>query len=399
MKVASLISPLHVNSETQRLIPACRQDRDATFGKRHNNGDWFVTRSTIEIIKADEYYNISSSAADREFDLINKECDILILKGGNFLSGNWLTENITYDVLKKIRIPIVYVGAGLQTSIGGDVTFTDSEIQCLKYIHDSSNSCSVRGEKTKEELAKIGIDNVRVTGCPTLFWSTKPTLTIKTPQFGKVAWTMRTGLISQPPEMHKKQFSLMKSLRDYCDNLTIMLQGEEVSLQEYFLYSKWGVRYHTVKEAIKGYPKVSKTTRKYLNEEEIIQEVYKKYLRSTDQSFLDWVMNHTFFSYDSAEYLDFFRSLDFIMGCRLHGNLVALSQGTPAYYITYDERTQEMVELFKIPNSKIEDFEFDLETIKSADWKPFEERYSYYYQEFAKFFAENNIENHLVLLG
>ena len=38
-----------------------------------------------------------------------------------------------------------------------------------------------------------------------------------------------------------------------------------------------------------------------------------------------------------------------MLGYRLHGNLMALANGMPSIYFTYDSRTVEFVETFKIP--------------------------------------------------
>jgi hypothetical protein len=397
MRLASLRGALYLDGENQRTVPVCREDLNPTYttGKPHNMGDWFVTRSTSEIVNAEEIYTFYPTASEREFDFINQECQALILKGGNFLNGSWLSTNITYETLKKIRIPIIYIGAGLQAPIDGKVTFSEEEIKCLKYIHDSSTSCGVRGESTKEALAEIGIDNARVIACPTLYWRCQPTLKIAKPSLDRVAWTMRDVLLNESREMQVKQFELMRSLRDYCREFTIALQGEEVPLQDYYIFDRYGARVRTIRENIDNFPKVSISHKVKLDRDTLIDKIQHKYGKFIDSSFLYWIAHHSFFSYDPAAYLDFYRSLSFIIGCRLHGNLVSLSQGIPAYFLTYDERTQEMANLLSIPSCKIRDFQFDPNILADISWEAFEAKYAYYYQEFKQFFTENNIITNL----
>lgn len=398
MKVANLIGPLLYNSEIHRFVYPCRYDLPPKYAPNqmpHNQGDWFVTRAMTDIIDAEEVYNIYPNASQKEFDIINNECDILILKGGNFLSGDWIHKEIGLETLKKIKLPIVYVGAGLQAPIGGKVTFIKEEIECLKYIHDNCHSSSVRGNSTAEALNEIGIKNVEVIGCPTLYWGLKRNLKIKKATIENVAWTMRDYLFSQGVEMHAKQFQLMNFVRNFSDNFQVMLQGEEVELQEYFQYKKWGTKYHTEKIIFPGNSGIYKTQKKYLSEDEIKNSIYKKYGNLIEKTFLNWIMNHTFFSYDTADYIDFFKSLTLAIGCRLHGNLVSLAHGTPAYYVTYDERTEEMVRLFNIPGISINNFNYDPQQILNSDWTKFENKYKEYYDIFLKFLENNNIKNNL----
>ena len=215
MRVGILQGYLQIDGENLRTIPACREDRNAFYGggSPHNMGDWFVTRSIWSELDAEVYYTVHPAAPQKSFDFINSECDVFVLKGGNFLTGNFLSTKIGYEVLSKIKIPMMYIGAGLQAPIGGTVTFTEDEQRCLKYIHDSSESCGVRGETSKEALEKIGITNARVITCPTLFWGCKPELELKKPSMERVGWTMRDVLLSQDRPTQKRQFDLIERLR------------------------------------------------------------------------------------------------------------------------------------------------------------------------------------------
>ena len=51
-----------------------------------------------------------------------------------------------------------------------------------------------------------------------------------------------------------------------------------------------------------------------------------------------------------ADYEDLVRQKDLVLGYRLHGNLMALANGMPSIYFTYDSRTAEFAETFQIPH-------------------------------------------------
>ncbi len=49
-------------------------------------------------------------------------------------------------------------------------------------------------------------------------------------------------------------------------------------------------------------------------------------------------------------------NVDVMVGFRLHGNVIALHQGIPAIFFTYDSRIRELSSLFAIPSIEIEDY-------------------------------------------
>jgi polysaccharide pyruvyl transferase WcaK-like protein len=86
-----------------------------------------------------------------------------------------------------------------------------------------------------------------------------------------------------------------------------------------------------------------------------------------------------------------------VTGFRLHGNLIALANGVPALYVTYDSRTREFVETLGIPaiDSKAMDrFSFRREWEK-ADFDKFERTYAARFGELVAFLEENNMPHRL----
>ena len=55
--------------------------------------------------------------------------------------------------------------------------------------------------------------------------------------------------------------------------------------------------------------------------------------------------------YDIPVWSDFFQreNIDFSIGERIHGNLIALLNGVPAVVCPHDTRTRELAEFFEIP--------------------------------------------------
>ena len=68
-----------------------------------------------------------------------------------------------------------------------------------------------------------------------------------------------------------------------------------------------------------------------------------------DDPLLALYLSRLFYSDVVADYDAVVRAQDLVLGYRLHGNLIALANRTPAVYFTYDSRTAEFVETFQIP--------------------------------------------------
>ena len=49
--------------------------------------------------------------------------------------------------------------------------------------------------------------------------------------------------------------------------------------------------------------------------------------------------------------------IDVMVGFRLHGNVIALHQGIPAIFFTYDSRIRELSSLFAVPAIEVEDYQ------------------------------------------
>ena len=69
----------------------------------------------------------------------------------------------------------------------------------------------------------------------------------------------------------------------------------------------------------------------------------------TDDPLLALYQSRLFYSDVVADYDAIVRAQDLVLGYRLHGNLIALSNKKPSVYFTYDSRTAEFVETFQIP--------------------------------------------------
>jgi Polysaccharide pyruvyl transferase len=397
MKIASIQGPLELGLDYARYVQASKMDQATPplldLRYPHNIGDWFVTKIVDRLLDYDELILIKKDATSKEWDYINSECDAVILKGGNYIQPNWLASQFGLDVFKKIKIPIIMFGAGLQASFTEEIAFEMEEMEILKYIHDSCACSSVRGNSTAEALEKIGIKNVVVTGCPTIFWSRKPRLTVRMPQDHSAGFSFRQSLYSEDAAVYMAQFRAIETVREQFGFVKVILQGEEVFLQHYLEARQWDAEFKGRIAQVPGL-NLQKLERTRLDLGHLRTEIHKCFDKFSRPVFIDWLMNNTFFSYDILEYIREYKSKGMVIGCRLHSNLLSLANETPAFYLTYDQRTQEVVDLFDIPGCRLTDFNDEIDLF-NQDWGPFEKKYQFYYQEMRRFLELNNLKHTL----
>jgi hypothetical protein len=397
MRIATIQGPLEIGLDYHRYVPAAKMDQvvhpQLDYANPHNIGDWFVTKATDRLLAYDDLLIINRDSPQRDWDIVNGECDALVLKGGNYIQSDWLTREFGIELFRKIKIPIIMFGVGLQADRKGAITFGAEEIEILKYIHDSSAYSSLRGNSTAEALAGIGIHNVVVTACPTAYWSRKPELIVRPPSADSAGFSFRQSLYSTDAEVYKAQFSAIETVRDKFGKVKVILQGEEVLMQRYLEAKQWGAEHEARIAPVAG-STLRLLSRTALREETLRSEVHARFGQYTRPEFLNWFLDNSFFSYDIGEYLQMYRSQGMVIGCRLHSNLVSLANGTPTFVLTYDQRTQELAELMSMPHCALMDFGPDVDVL-GQDWRPFEKNYSFYYSEMRRFLDSNNLPHRL----
>ena len=367
-----------------------RRDMHPYFGTwPYNVGDQFVGLAIARLLNFEEFFSIDHGASQRDFDLINSECDIFVIRGSNFIYPGFFATKMTINLLRKIKIPIVYIGAGIQYPLGEKPYLLREDIDSLKYIHDSCVSCSVRGHRAAELLNKWGIQNVRVTGCPTIVYGLKPSIQVQKPSWDHVGWTVTD--MNTKPDLKRGQFAWMKQLQDKAGKFSVIVQGGEVVLQEY-IFARDGIAMdRRIDTAVS--PTLLKCRREVKSVEKLAKSV-AYYYRDAAPQVVQAMLDNSFFSNSIPEYRRFLRTLSVIFGTRLHGNLMGLSQGKPTVFAFHDERLKDMCELMKVPTVNLMDAQDNIE-LDQFDWAPFERAYQEIHAGFISFLDENDLAHNL----
>lgn len=162
----------------------------------------------------------------RRLDLktIAAECDGIVIA-----AANWLQPKQNYgglaDQIEKANVPAAITGIGAQSSGGKIPELLPGMLRLLKVVSERSHSISVRGPFSAEVLNHYGIQNVTVTGCPSLLWHRDhPAEITRLPRDGRVGRVTLNGTLHRfdipktPGKVVKlTRFTLLQAMAWGCD--------------------------------------------------------------------------------------------------------------------------------------------------------------------------------------
>ncbi|MGO4674391.1 polysaccharide pyruvyl transferase family protein [Bosea sp. 2YAB26] len=343
----------------------------------HNIGDAFVFDSSLKLLNFEKLDVLPIANPDMALiDRLNAEYDYVFLRGSNYVHAE-MEWNQTADVLRRLKIPVIAFGIGAQAPVSGKLELSEDTKTVLRLMADSTASLGVRGTYSAEILNEIGIKNVRIIGCPTAFRANRPDLAIKLPALDsvkKVGITLRREVSPTYAQDIKRYLTfhrdLVKSLAGRFE-ATLMAQGE---IEE--------------KKLALGTPEQKEEAMAALRGNEWATSWY------LDEAMEALYRGRMFYSDVVADYENLVRSLDLVLGYRLHGNLMALANGTPSIYFTYDSRTVEFAETFQIPSFDVfsgQDFRLE-EHWDQARFDRFNTTYAQVYAAMRDFLVENKVD-------
>lgn len=347
----------------------------------HNIGDAFVFDSSLKLLNFEQLDVLPIEQVDQvAIDRANAEYDYVFLRGSNYVHAE-MEWGQAPEVLRRLKIPVIAFGIGAQAPVSGKLELSQDTKTVLRLIAESTASVGVRGAYSADVLAGLGIRNVRIIGCPTAFRANDPNLAIKLPPLDQVkaaGVTLRREVSTTYARDIQRYLTfhrdLVKAIAGRFD-VTLMAQGEaeEKKLALGTAAQK--------EEAIAALRENGWASQWYLDDE--MERLYR---------------SRMFYSDVVADYEQLVRRLDLVLGYRLHGNLMALANGTPSIYFTYDSRTVEFAETFRIPSFDVfSGREFRLEAYwEQARFDRFNAAHSQVYAAMRDFLVENRVDHKMV---
>jgi hypothetical protein len=170
-----------------------------------------------------------------------------------------------------------------------------------------------------------------------------------------------------------------------------------VALQRWLQATQWGAEFEARMEPLPG-RRLQVLRRRPMDAAYLREEVHAQFDRHHGPELVDWLLENSYFSWDIDQMIARYREVDLMVGCRLHGNLLALANGTPAYYLTYDERTREIVELLQLPSSPVDEVDPGVD-FAAHDWRPAQRRYEECYRLMLRFLEANGLRHRMAVPG
>jgi len=344
----------------------------------HNIGDAFVYDSSLKLLRFTRLKAMNTrDPSDADIDQYNSEYDFAFLRGSNYLHP-FMDWEAAPAVLERLRIPVIAFGIGAQAPAHGPLQLSEATKRVVSLIAERSVSMGVRGAYTADVLWSLGVRNARIVGCPTVFRNRDPGLRIDLPPLAQVrraAYTLRREVGSDYAQDVQRYLDLQRAtVLDMAErfDLSVLAQGE---VEEKNIL--WG-------EAAQ-------------RDRALAALREQGWLKGADDPLEVLYRTRLFYADSVAEFEAKLRAQDLVLGYRLHGNLLGLANRVPAVYFTYDSRTVEFAETFRIPSFDV----FGGRPFRLEEYwdQPLFERFNRAYRErwreMRDFLDENVIPHHM----
>ncbi|WP_425584027.1 polysaccharide pyruvyl transferase family protein [[Roseibacterium] beibuensis] len=298
-----------------------------------------------------------------------------IIRGSTYLHKHFNFDDAN-KTLDSIDAPMAIVGLGAQNPTQ-DASYLDGNEGARDFIarlNEKSASISVRGDFTAAVVERLGGKNIRVTGCPSLFY-TLSAPQVRVPEMlampeRSVGVSIHSGLSANifchaPHEARAMHGRVIAWALENAANLSVFEQGV---LREYDI-ADHDLPFDERRQAAS----------------EVIARMKAEELFSPER-----LMAHMVSVKSIEEWLAKARDLDAILGFRFHGNMVALLQGKPCYYYVYDSRLTEFCDVYGLPYQDVtEDWRDPAQAMIDHDWDGANARIAACFDEMKAFYSEN----------
>ena len=247
-----------------------------------------------------------------------EKCDLLVLAAANQL-GAHNDLGLFAAHLEKIGLPMVVVGLGAQApNMASEVRLTPGAERWARVLASLAPSAEpnigVRGEFTRRVLERLGLGQSATTvGCPSNFLNDSPDFyarlkrAVEQRRIERLCVAAGSRHFAGTREIERRLFELV---------------GETGGLyvaQADLAFVRWA-RGEAADEAIREFLAPS--------------------LSADD--FARWRQRHAACFNDATSWLEAMRSVDFALGARFHGVMLAIQAGAPGGVIAHDSRTLEL---------------------------------------------------------
>ena len=263
---------------------------------------------------------------------------------------DWLASRMC-----SMKSPVYFIGFGAQSTYDYSFDFLDdikdTARRFIRSVYDTGGGFALRGHFTAECFERLGFRDYEVLGCPSLYIN---------------GGDFRMGA-ARPAS--KKDFRPV--VNGYIKD--ILLDEKNLGMMKKYPHSAYVCQDELFNVLFRGADLPG-------------MPAYARDMMSAGRVKLFM---------DVDDWSEFMRQRDFVFGARIHGAIMGILNGVPAFMSGYDSRTRELCEFFGIPHAKIEDYsKVDLHGLYlSADYSEFNAKYAGNFRRFKEFFDKRGIPN------
>lgn len=291
----------------------------------HNSGNMLYLNGALSFINTPEnIINCIDISNDPDY------YDLLYYPAANLIGTH--VDASSYrsliGILNKFNCPFIILGLGAQieyVDVENKTKILSKELKLfLRTLSDKCHNIHVRCDNTKNILNSLNIENVIVTGCPSILLNTNS----------------RLGDIIEDKIHH---------LRNNITDVKLNLNYQEINR-----YSKVAKKIFNCSKENSNAPLIIQDNKKF------IKHVYMENITDTDFTHVDEIfsndLSHFQFFYKITDWLEFLDNYNCGLGLRIHGAVVNIINENIGINICHDIRTKGLSETLKIPYINIDDF-------------------------------------------
>ncbi|MCO7123773.1 polysaccharide pyruvyl transferase family protein [Ihubacter massiliensis] len=302
-----------------------------------NAGNLFFPYSLSRTLMRDSSVQIDSiltkyKYSEERIREINEQYDCFVIPLANAFRISFVKElNFITDLVKRLKIPCIVVGVGLQTGVDAranqSYAIDESVKKFVKAILDKSDKLGVRGQITADYLKHLGFKEDRdftVIGCPSmfLFGDQLPQITKK--ELKPDSFVCINRKIGIPLYLHAFLEKCQIEFSNYC-----FIPQNTFDLR--LLYGGVPLDMDQDRNTPPNYP------------QHYLDACFKE----------DKVRGFV----NVPSWLDFMKQATFNFGSRIHGNIAGILAGIPSYIFVSDSRILELADYHNIPHMLARDID------------------------------------------
>ncbi|GLH76740.1 polysaccharide pyruvyl transferase [Bradyrhizobium sp. SSBR45G] len=335
-----------------------------------NTGNQVIAYGLLSQIAYDDIswdYRIDPKEVRERFDMI-------VIAAANFLFPKFDFGGMA-DYIERADLPVAIVGLGAQSnSYDPNIELMPGTERFVKVIAERAPSIGVRGPYTQQVLARRGVHNVTVTGCPSFYMRGPGGLNLRAKPFDQIkrisinASRDVIGHSFDKEKMKKHLLDIYRTGVEWKADFIAQSEQAEIKLADRLPGATADAQLSEIVTFLSG---------------AVAAEAAR-----------NWAAEHVKVFFDVDRWLDAMSNYDFVFGTRFHGCMAAIQRGVPAIVICHDTRTEDMCSFLGMPNVSIVKLDkVDVQSLYNlAEPTKLNQRYDELYRAYIEFAKKNGLK-------